>query len=66
MKKFYLYKINSSKLNEKERLQRQINLTCKRIKDKTGYTGIFKVLKGYNNDDFVEDKITVRIATDKL
>lgn len=66
MKKFYLYKINSSKLNEKERLQRQINLTCKRIKDKTGYTGSFQVLKGYNNNDFVEDKITVRIATDKL
>ena len=66
MKKYYLYKINSSKLNEKERLQRQINLTCKRIKDKTGYTGSFQVLKGYNNDDFVENKITVRIATESI
>jgi len=66
MKKYYYYKINSNKLNQKERLQKQINLTCKRIKDKTGYSGSFEILKGYNNNDFIEEKITVRIATETL
>jgi len=60
MRKYYTFKVNQSKIGSKE-LQRQINLACMRIKNKTGYTGIFDIKTGFNGDDFINDKITVRI-----
>ena len=62
----FYYKVNSLKVSDIERFKRQVNLACMRIKDKTGYQGAFYISKALKDNDFVEDKITVRIKTDRL
>jgi hypothetical protein len=57
----YYFKVNRSK--ESKKLQRQIKLACIRIKNKTGYTGVFDIDTALNDNDFIYDKITVRIKT---
>lgn len=66
LRKTYYFKANSSKVDDKERFRRQVNLACIRIKEKTGYIGIFDITAGYNDNDFVNDKITVTIKTDRI
>ena len=62
----YYFKINNSKFSNIKRFKRQVNLACMRITDKTGYRGTFNISTGFEDNDFVEDKITVRIKTDRL
>ena len=65
-KTVYYFKANSSKVDDKERFRRQVNLVCMRIKEQTGYRGIFDITSGYNDNDFVNNKITVTIKTDRI
>lgn len=61
----YYFKVNCSKVDDKKKFRRQVNLACIRIKEKTGYRGVFNISTGFKDNDFVEDKITLAIKTDK-
>lgn len=62
----YYFRINETKLMDKKKFIRQVNLACIRIKEKTKYTGLFSISTGYNNNDLVDGKITVIIKKDRI
>jgi len=65
MKTYYYFKVKGTKIGS-EKLQRQVNLACMRIKNKTGYTGGFTVQTGLSDNDFVNDRITLVIKKHDL
>ena len=60
MKEVFNFRINESKLDDLEKIERQLNKAVERVtKDKNPKKVLFET--GYNFDDFVNEKCTIRI-----
>ena len=60
MKEVFNFRINESKLDNFEKIERQLNKAVERVtKDKKPKKVLVKT--GYNFDDFVNEKCTIRI-----
>jgi hypothetical protein len=60
MKEVFNFRINESKLDDLEKIEIQINKAVERVtKDKKPKKVLFET--GYNFDDFVNEKCTIRI-----
>ena len=60
MKEVFNFRINESKLDDLEKIERQLNKAVERVtKDKNPKKVLFQT--GYNFDDFVNEKCTIRI-----
>jgi hypothetical protein len=60
MKEVFNFRINESKLDDLEKIERQLNKAVERVtKDKKPKKVLFQT--GYNFDDFVNEKCTIRI-----
>ena len=60
MKEVFNFRINESKLDDFEKIERQLNKAVERVtKDKKPKKVLFET--GYNFDDFVNEKCTIRI-----
>ena len=60
MKEVFNFRINESKLDNLEKIERQLNKAVERVtKDKNPKKVLFQT--GYNFDDFVNEKCTIRI-----
>lgn len=60
MKEVYNFRIKESKLDDLEKIERQLNKAVERLtKDKKPKKVLFET--GYNFDDFVNEKCTIRI-----
>ena len=61
MKEVFNFRINESKLDDLEKIERQLNKAVERVtKDKKPKKVLFET--GYNFDDFVNEKCTIRIT----
>ena len=61
MKEVFNFRINESKLDDFEKIERQLNKAVERVtKDKKPKKVLFET--GYNFDDFVNEKCTIRIT----
>ena len=61
MKEVFNFRINESKLDNFEKIERQLNKAVERVtKDKKPKKVLVKT--GYNFDDFVNEKCTIRIT----
>ena len=60
MKEVFNFRIKESKLDDFEKIERQLNKAVERVtKDKKPKKVLFQT--GYNFDDFVNEKCTIRI-----
>tara|TARA_B100000768_G_C11184520_1_gene334426 strand:+ start:636 stop:869 length:234 start_codon:yes stop_codon:yes gene_type:complete len=60
MKEVFNFRIKESKLDDFEKIERQLNKAVERVtKDKKPKKVLFET--GYNFDDFVNEKCTIRI-----
>lgn len=60
MKEVFNFRIKESKLDDLEKIERQLNKAVERVtKDKNPKKVLFQT--GYNFDDFVNEKCTIRI-----
>jgi len=60
MKEVFNFRIKESKLDDLEKIERQLNKAVERVtKDKKPKKVLFET--GYNFDDFVNEKCTIRI-----
>lgn len=61
MKEVFNFRIKESKLDNLEKIERQLNKAVERVtKDKKPKKVLFET--GYNFDDFVNEKCTIRIT----
>ena len=61
MKEVFNFRINESKLDDLEKIERQLNKAVERVtKDKKPKKVLVET--GYNFDDFVNEKCTIRIT----
>ena len=61
MRKQYTYKINQSKSTDLDKLTYQVSLLLHRLKEKHK-EGSFNISLGFNNDDFIKDKVTLKVT----